>query len=155
MALTSLTRSQYLQVQRIRLRMIDSTTVNSVSQRLGCSRAFPYLLSTPNRRMQFVSSPLEKLLPMKQKSSSRKSQTNLRRLRTMKDADVKITAEHPEVNLKHIVGGIVRHGLKSVPPKASVSLRIDADVLKWFKSHGAGYQTRINAVLRAFSEAAR
>ena len=73
----------------------------------------------------------------------------------MKDADVKITAEHPEANLKHIVGGIVRHGLKPVPPKASVSLRIDADVLKWFKSHGAGYQTRINAVLRAFSEAAR
>jgi uncharacterized protein (DUF4415 family) len=28
-------------------------------------------------------------------------------------------------------------------------------VLKWFKSQGAGYQTRINAVLRAFTDAAR
>jgi uncharacterized protein (DUF4415 family) len=34
-----------------------------------------------------------------------------------------------------------------------VSLRIDVDVLEWFKSHGSGYQTRINAVLRAFKEA--
>jgi uncharacterized protein (DUF4415 family) len=35
-----------------------------------------------------------------------------------------------------------------------VSLRIDVDVLEWFKSRGSGYQTRINAVLRAFKEAA-
>jgi uncharacterized protein (DUF4415 family) len=35
-----------------------------------------------------------------------------------------------------------------------VSLRIDVDVLEWFKSRGNGYQTRINAVLRAFKEAA-
>jgi uncharacterized protein (DUF4415 family) len=47
----------------------------------------------------------------------------------------------------------VRKGLKPVPPKASVSLRIDVDVLEWFKSRGSGYQTRINAVLRAFKEA--
>ena len=73
----------------------------------------------------------------------------------MKDADIKLTADHPEANLKHVVRGIVRVGLKPVPPKASVSLRIDADVLNWFKSRGSGYQTRINAVLRAFSEAAR
>jgi uncharacterized protein (DUF4415 family) len=34
-------------------------------------------------------------------------------------------------------------------------LRIDADVLEWFKAQGTGYQTRINAVLRAYREAAR
>ncbi|MGA7539790.1 MAG: BrnA antitoxin family protein [Steroidobacteraceae bacterium] len=51
--------------------------------------------------------------------------------------------------------GVVRSGLKVVPPKASVSLRIDADVLEWFKSQGTGYQTRINAVLRAYRDAAR
>ena len=73
----------------------------------------------------------------------------------MKDADVWLTAEHPEVSVRHIVRGIVRSGLKAVPPKASVSLRIDADVLDWFKAQGSGYQTRINAVLRAFREAAR
>ena len=40
------------------------------------------------------------------------------------------------------------------PPKALISLRVDADVLAWFKAQGVGYQTRMNAVLRAFKEAA-
>jgi uncharacterized protein (DUF4415 family) len=92
---------------------------------------------------------------MKRKSSSPKSKTNFRRLRSMKSRDVLLTAEHPEANLKSIVGGIVRNGLKVVPPKASISLRVDADVLDWFRSTGAGYQSRMNAVLRAFKEAAR
>ena len=35
----------------------------------------------------------------------------------------------------------------------STTLRIDADVLEWFKSMGKGYQTRINAVLRAYKAA--
>jgi uncharacterized protein (DUF4415 family) len=37
--------------------------------------------------------------------------------------------------------------------KAPVTLRIDKDILHWFKRQGRGYQTRINAVLRAFVEA--
>ncbi len=36
------------------------------------------------------------------------------------------------------------------PPKAAVSLRVDADVLAWFRQTGRGYQTRMNAVLRRF-----
>ncbi|HVA39811.1 MAG TPA: BrnA antitoxin family protein [Candidatus Binataceae bacterium] len=38
-------------------------------------------------------------------------------------------------------------------PKRAVTLRIDADVLRWFKAHGAGYQSRMNAVLRQYAEA--
>ena len=63
------------------------------------------------------------------------------------------TAAHPEANVKHIVRGIVRTGLKPVPSKASISLRVDQDVLDWFKAQGTGYQTRINTVLRAFRDA--
>jgi len=37
-------------------------------------------------------------------------------------------------------------------PKQLVSLRIDSDVLSWFKEKGKGYQTMINAVLRAYKE---
>ncbi|MBF0456597.1 MAG: BrnA antitoxin family protein [Nitrospirae bacterium] len=37
--------------------------------------------------------------------------------------------------------------------KSMVTLRLDPDVLKWFKHDGRGYQTRINAVLRAFVKA--
>ena len=63
------------------------------------------------------------------------------------------TPEHPEAELKHIVRGIVRRGLEPVPPKTSISLRVDQEVLDWFKLQGPGYQTRMNAVLRAFRDA--
>ena len=39
--------------------------------------------------------------------------------------------------------------------KKSLSIRLDGDVLEWFKSRGPGYQTRINAVLRAFVQQAK
>jgi hypothetical protein len=38
-------------------------------------------------------------------------------------------------------------------PKKAVSLRIDKDVLEWYKTRGPGYQTRINAVLRMYMQA--
>ena len=38
------------------------------------------------------------------------------------------------------------------PPKEAVKLRIDADVLAWYRATGRGYQTRMNNVLRAFAE---
>jgi uncharacterized protein (DUF4415 family) len=72
----------------------------------------------------------------------------------MKDADILLTPEHPEASVRHIMRGVVRNGLKVVPPETSVSLRIDADILEWFKAQGSGYQTRINAVLRAYRDAA-
>ena len=37
--------------------------------------------------------------------------------------------------------------------KAQIRLRIDPDLLTWFKRQGPGYQARINAALRAFVEA--
>lgn len=43
-------------------------------------------------------------------------------------------------------------------PKAAkdpLSLRLDADIVAWFKAQGRGYQTRINAVLRSYVEAQR
>jgi uncharacterized protein (DUF4415 family) len=90
---------------------------------------------------------------MKKVSSSKASKTDWARLRSMKDRDIVITPEHPEAELRHIVKGIARRGLKPAPPKASISLRLDADVLAWFKAHGKGYQSRMNAVLRAFRDA--
>jgi len=90
---------------------------------------------------------------MKKSSPSKTSKTDWARVRALKDKDIKLSAEHPEAKVKHIVRGIVRRGLRPVPAKASIALRVDADVLEWFESQGPGYQTRINAVLRAFKEA--
>jgi uncharacterized protein (DUF4415 family) len=67
--------------------------------------------------------------------------------------DIKLGAEHPETDVKHIGCGIARRGRKPVPPKAPIALRVDADVLEWFTSQGPGYQTRMNAVLLAFKQA--
>jgi uncharacterized protein (DUF4415 family) len=47
---------------------------------------------------------------------------------------------------------IVRRGLKPVPRKAQLTIRIDRDVLDWYKKQGPGYQTRINALLRAYMQ---
>ena len=38
-------------------------------------------------------------------------------------------------------------------PKQPISLRVDEDVLKWFKAQGPRYQSRMNAVLRAYMAA--
>lgn len=39
--------------------------------------------------------------------------------------------------------------------KSLISLRVDADVIHWFRTKGKGYQTRMNAVLRAYMQAHR
>jgi uncharacterized protein (DUF4415 family) len=38
------------------------------------------------------------------------------------------------------------------PEKVAVGIKLDSDVLDWFRDQGKGYQTRINAVLRRFFE---
>ena len=78
------------------------------------------------------------------------SRTDWAKLKTGTPA---ITPDHPELDMRHVVRGIVRRGLKPQPPKTAISLRIEQDVLEWFKAQGAGYQTRINAVLRAYRDA--
>jgi len=39
-----------------------------------------------------------------------------------------------------------------MPAKQSVTMRLDSDVLDWFKEQGKGYQTRINQLLRKYME---
>jgi len=43
--------------------------------------------------------------------------------------------------------------VKRAEPKAQITIRLDREVLDWFKAQGKGYQSRINAVLRAYKEA--
>lgn len=44
---------------------------------------------------------------------------------------------------------VIRRGRpRSENSKQAVSLRLDADVLEWFKNSGAGWQTRMNEALR-------
>jgi uncharacterized protein (DUF4415 family) len=68
------------------------------------------------------------------------------------DADIDLS-ESPEITPAMFARAVVRRGLQPVPNKAQVTLRVDRDVLEWFRSQGRGYQTRINALLRAYKEA--
>ncbi len=43
--------------------------------------------------------------------------------------------------------------LVSAPAKAAISLRVDEDVLNWFRDGGPRYQSRMNAVLRSYVQA--
>jgi uncharacterized protein (DUF4415 family) len=47
---------------------------------------------------------------------------------------------------------VVRRGLKPVPRKEQLTIRVDSDVLEWYRRQGPGYQTRINALLRAYMQ---
>lgn len=78
------------------------------------------------------------------------SKTDVARLRTKTEAGLErdITSDPDWVE-------IPRDWRKSAElimpgPKQLLSLRIDQDVVQWFRDQGPGYQTRINAVLRAF-----
>lgn len=102
--------------------------------------------------MKSASYPSAKQASAKRKSTSMKSKTDWARLES-KQATSNVSEDHPEADVHHIVRGIVRRGLKPLPLKESISLRVDQDVLEWFKAQGPGYQTRINSVLRAFRDA--
>lgn len=102
--------------------------------------------------MKSASSPSAKPRSVKRPSTTSKSRTDWSRLHDPSQAGVP-SEDHPEADVRHIVRGIVRQGLAPAPAKTLVSLRVDQDVLAWFKAQGSGYQTRINAVLRAFRDA--
>lgn len=91
---------------------------------------------------------------MNKKSISKTSKTDWTRLRALPDGEIQFSAEHPEADPAHIVKGIVRQGLPQAARKEAISLRVDADVIAWFRAEGTGWQTRMNAVLRAYKDAA-
>jgi uncharacterized protein (DUF4415 family) len=99
----------------------------------------------------------------------------------MKDKDIKLTPEHPELDVRHVVRSIVRRGLKPVPPKASIAkhfdfsksvknpylrkpkkqltIRLDEDTIDYFRAlaekNGVPYQNLINLYLRDCAQSGR
>ncbi|MBA3563132.1 MAG: BrnA antitoxin family protein [Gammaproteobacteria bacterium] len=84
--------------------------------------------------------------------SKKPSGTDWNRLDAMRDEEIDFS-DDPEATPEMFARAIVRKGLKPVPTKEQVTLRLDADVLDWFKAQGKGYQTRINTLLRAYKDA--
>ena len=88
---------------------------------------------------------------MKKTSTSGRSKTDWKLLESMKDEAIDFS-DIPEVTAEMFARGIVRRGLKPVIRKEQLTLRIDSDVVKWYRKQGPGYQTRINSLLRAYME---
>lgn len=85
---------------------------------------------------------------MKGKPTKRKSKTDWDRLALMKDKDID-TTDIPELDAAFFKRATIR-----LPqPKIMVSIRLDADVLDWYRKQGKGYQTRMNEVLKMFMRA--
>jgi uncharacterized protein (DUF4415 family)/uncharacterized DUF497 family protein len=113
----------------------------------SCRLRIPSVVTT------FVSFLFARPRNMKRATTSRKSSTNLSRVRRMIDVDIVRDRDAPEWTPEMFARAVARKGLKPVPKKALLSLRIDSDVIEWFKKQGAGYQSRMNALLRAYMEA--
>lgn len=76
----------------------------------------------------------------------------LKRLDAMEDEAIDYS-DVPPLSPEMFAQALVQKGLKPVPGKAQITLRLDKDVLEWFRHQGEGYQTRINAILKAYKEA--
>lgn len=89
---------------------------------------------------------------MNKVSTSKESLTDWKRLDALQDEDIDLS-EAPEITPEMFAKAVVRRGLKPPPSKQQITIRLDDDVLKWFRAQGEGYQTRINSLLRAYMEA--
>jgi uncharacterized protein (DUF4415 family) len=85
---------------------------------------------------------------MEKKEKSLKS--DLARVKAMKDEEIDYS-DGPELD-----DSFFKRTIIELPkPKTQVTIRLDTPVLEWFKSQGKGYQTRMNAILKSYMEAAR
>ena len=82
--------------------------------------------------------------------SKKPIKSDLKRIDAMADEDIDYS-DIPELD-----DDFFKNAEVVVPPeKKPIALRLDADVLEWMKAQGKGYQSRINAILRAYYEAHR
>ncbi len=78
------------------------------------------------------------------------SKKRLKEIEAIKDEDIDYS-DIPELDQSFWQ----RAQLQMPRPKKGVYVRLDTDVLDWLKSKGKGYQTRMNAMLRALMESDR
>ena len=64
-------------------------------------------------------------------------------------------SDSPELSDEWFLCAAREGHLATAPVKKPISIKLDADVLDYFKSEGSRYQTHINAVLRAYMQAQR
>ncbi len=88
-------------------------------------------------------------LNMNNKSILNKSETDLARLDAMSDEDIDFS-DCPEVTPEMFAKAVVRRGPKS---QATVTLKVDQDVLVWFESQGDSAERQMAMALKIYAEA--
>ncbi|MDE2229387.1 MAG: BrnA antitoxin family protein [Alphaproteobacteria bacterium] len=86
---------------------------------------------------------------------AKRTRAETKRLRRVSDAAIRRAAAADPDTFMPGAEWFARARIVMPEPKKLVTLRLDADVLDWFRHRGRGYQTRINAVLRGFVAAQR
>jgi len=71
----------------------------------------------------------------------------------MPDSSVTFTEDAPQTSPSDWADAVAHHGLPLPAKKEQIALRVDADVIQWFRATGSGWQTRMNAVLKAYCRA--
>lgn len=79
------------------------------------------------------------------------SGTDWERIDSMDEEDIDLS-DSPELTPDMLAKAVVRRGLEPRPKTVQFTLRVEEDVLTWFRVQGAGYQTKMNDVLRAYME---
>ncbi len=82
----------------------------------------------------------------------REDRTDWDRLRAEEEAGIEPELDEEEIGIEWDWSKAV---LVRAPAKKAVSVRLDQDVIDYFKADGPGYQTRMNAVLRSYMLARR
>jgi uncharacterized protein (DUF4415 family) len=80
-------------------------------------------------------------------NTKRQSMSDWKRIDAMRDEDIDFS-NSPKLGPDFFANAILWPG-----PKKQITLRIDPDVLTFFRKHGRGYQSTMNAVLRKYMEA--
>ena len=92
---------------------------------------------------------------MKHAPSSRKSASDIKRVAALRDTQIVVDDDAPAWTPEMFARAVVKRGLDAPPTKTLLSLRVDSDVVEWFRAQGRGYQSRMNALLRAYMDAHR
>jgi uncharacterized protein (DUF4415 family) len=115
---------------------------------IGRRRAeLPSWYSRHLRAKRSASSRSERQIMKSAKNMKRRSRTDWKRIDAMRDEDIDYS-DIPKQGPDFFANAILWPG-----PKKQITLRLDPDVLKFFRKHGRGYQSTINAVLRKYMEA--
>lgn len=86
-------------------------------------------------------------------TKSAKGQTNWEAIKAMPDSAIRLTEDAPKTTPVDWANAVAHRGLPLPAKKEQIALRVDADVIQWFRAQGSGWQTRMNAVLKAYSQA--